>query len=296
MKKIIFFTAVCLFCGAFVFAQTGELSIIPQPKSVKQLKGEFELNRKTKLVAIDEEGRRLAEFLNQHLQKNYDLKLDITAKEPRKNFISFLQTSNAISHGINKNEAYFLRIERDWVKMDGIGAGRFYALQSFLQLLPIDFKNQAKVPAVFIFDAPRFAYRGMHLDVSRHFFPVSFVKKYIDLMAQYKFNQFHWHLTDDQGWRIEIKKYPRLTEIGSKRKESHTGSYSPTFKGDGVPVSGFYTQEEIRDVVAYAKARKINVIPEIELPGHSSAALAAYPEFGCKENYQYKVQMTWGIF
>jgi len=124
------------------------------------------------------------------------------------------------------------------------------------------------------------------------------VKKYIDLMSQYKFNQFHWHLTDDQGWRIEIKKYPRLTEIGSKRKESHTGRYSTTFKGDGVPVEGFYTQEQIREVVAYAKARHINVIPEIEMPGHASAALAAYPELGagCKENYEYKVQQTWGIF
>jgi hexosaminidase len=165
-----------------------------------------------------------------------------------------------------------------------------------MQILPVEFNGETKLPAVNIIDEPRFKYRGMHLDVSRHFFPVGFVKKYIDLLAQYKFNQFHWHLTDDQGWRIEIKKYPRLTEVGSKRRESQAGRYTTTFRGDGVPVEGFYTQEEIREVVAYAKARKINVIPEIELPGHASAALAAYPQLGCKENFEYKVQQTWGIF
>lgn len=126
--------------------------------------------------------------------------------------------------------------------------------------------------------------------------PVEFVKKYIDLMSQYKFNYFHWHLTDDQGWRIEIKKYPRLTEIGSKRSESHQGPYTTTFKGDGIPIEGFYTQEQIKDVVKYAKERYITVIPEIELPGHASAALAAYPQFGCKADYKYEVKKTWGIF
>jgi len=136
----------------------------------------------------------------------------------------------------------------------------------------------------------------MHLDVGRHFMPVEFVKKYIDLMAQYKFNYFHWHLTDDQGWRIEIKRYPKLTEVGSTRPQSQLGAYTTTFHGDGVPVSGFYTQEQIREVVAYAKARYITVIPEIEMPGHSSAALAAYPELSCKPDQSYHVQMTWGIF
>ncbi|HVE58008.1 MAG TPA: family 20 glycosylhydrolase, partial [Pyrinomonadaceae bacterium] len=178
----------------------------------------------------------------------------------------------------------------------GSETGQFYALQTLMQILPVNFKGEAKLPAVDISDAPRFPYRGMHLDVTRHFFPVEFVKKYIDLMAQYKFNQFHWHLTDDQGWRIEIKKYPRLTEIGSKRPETQKEKNRNPYVGDAVPVEGFYTQEQIKEVVAYAKARKINVIPEIELPGHSSAALAAYPELGCKENYTYKVQTTWGIF
>lgn len=295
--KILLAAFVCIFlCAAFAAAQSGDLNIIPQPKSVERLDGEFELNQKTRLVATDEEGRRLAEIFNEHLQRKHNLKLKITKGAPARNFVAFLPTSTAVPPAANKNEAYFLRVEKDSVKMEGIGAGRFYAVQSLLQMLPLEFKGGAKIPAAFIADQPRFAYRGMHLDVGRHFMPVEFVKKYIDLMAQYKFNQFHWHLTEDQGWRIEIKKYPRLTEIGSKRSESVKERNISPYVGDGVPVSGFYTQEQIKETVAYAKARHINVIPEIELPGHSSAALAAYPEFGCKANYDYKVQTTWGIF
>ncbi len=296
MKTLLFFCFFLSISISVCLAQVSEINVVPQPVSVKQLNGSFELNRKTKLVANDEEGRRLAEFFNDYLQKNHGFRLKITGKGPSGNFVAFLPTSLGISHGINRDEAYFLHVENNRIRMDGIGAGRFYALQSLLQLLPLEFKDAAKIPAVLISDAPRFKYRGMHLDVGRHFMPVEFVKKYIDLMAQYKFNQFHWHLTEDQGWRIEIKKYPKLTEIGSTRPESAKGRILNPYIGDGVPVNGFYTQEQIKDVVAYAKARKINVIPEIELPGHSSAALAAYPEFGCKTDYQYKVQTTWGIF
>jgi hexosaminidase len=177
--------------------------------------------------------------------------------------------------------------------------GRFYGLQTFLQLLSNGPSTTPMVKAVDIEDTPRFPYRGMHLDVSRHFEPVEFLKKFIDQMAQFKFNTFHWHLTDDQGWRIEIKKYPKLTTVGQYRSESHEGSYSPIFKGDGRPVEGFYTQEQIKDVIAYAKARYITVIPEIELPGHASAALAAYPELGkgcAAPDYKFEVKKTWGIF
>jgi hexosaminidase len=229
------------------------------------------------------------------LMKNYGFKLEYTDKQTSNNLIIIENVSPAQT----SSEAYNLKVDKKTITIGGAGeTGQFYALQTLMQMLPVEFKGEAKIPAVNITDSPRFGYRGMHLDVSRHFMPVSFVKKYIDLMSQYKFNQFHWHLTDDQGWRIEIKKYPRLTEIGSKRPQSHEGKYSPVFKGDGRPVEGFYTQEEIKDVVAYAKARKINVIPEIELPGHATAALAAYPELGegCKENYDYQVKMTWGIF
>ncbi|MEO7659777.1 MAG: family 20 glycosylhydrolase, partial [Pyrinomonadaceae bacterium] len=175
-------------------------------------------------------------------------------------------------------------------------AGLFYGLQTFLQIIPTAYSGPISLQFVSISDIPRFKYRGMHLDVARHFMPVSFVKKYIDLMSQYKFNQFHWHLTEDQGWRIEIKKYPKLTQIGSVRPETVKERNLTPYIGDATVHGGFYTQAEIREVVAYAKGRYINVIPEIELPGHASAALAAYPQFGCKTDYKYKVQTTWGIF
>ena len=294
MKKLtLLFILTLVFCS-IISAQNGELNIIPQPKSIKRQKGEFTLNYKTKIFATDEIGRKSAQILNDFLMKNYGFKLEYSDKLVMENAIIILSKDFLI--GNLHPESYDLSVSLKRILISGNEIGQFYALQTLMQLLPANLKGKAKIPAVSIEDEPRFSYRGMHLDVSRHFMPVEFVKKYIDLMARYKFNQFHWHLTDDQGWRIEIKKYPRLTEIGSKRKESHEGKYSTVFKGDGVPVEGFYTQEQIKEVVAYAKARHINIIPEIELPGHVSAALAAYPELGCKENYEYKVQQTWGIF
>lgn len=294
MKHLYFSFICCFLFGSAAFSQTGELNIVPQPKSIAKSSGEFKLTYKTKIVATDDAGRRSAGILNDLLLKNYGFKLEYTDQPQKKNAIVFQPRSAAPENAAA--EAYALTVSPRGVRIAGRETGLFYALQTLMQILPANFRGEAKLPAVDILDAPRFQYRGMHLDVSRHFMPVSFVKKYIDLMAQYKFNQFHWHLADDQGWRIEIKKYPRLTGIGSRRPETMVEKNFNPYKGDGIPVEGFYTQEEIRDVVAYAKARKINVIPEIELPGHSSAALAAYPEFGCKENYAYKVQTTWGIF
>lgn len=294
MKNLTFAFIFCIFLSVFAVAQSAELDIIPQPKSVQKLNGEFKFNLKTKIVATDEIGRKSAGILNDLLLKNYGFKLEFTNKEQKENAIIFI--SKGFSVDKMPKEGYGLNITPKGVLVYGNEIGQFYAIQTLMQILPLEFKGETKLPAVDIADEPRFGYRGMHLDVSRHFMPVSFVKKYIELMSQYKFNQFHWHLTDDQGWRIEIKKYPKLTEIGSKRNETQKEKNREPYVGDGVPVSGFYTQEEVKDVVAYAKARKINVIPEIELPGHSSAALTAYPELGCKENYQYKVQTTWGIF
>lgn len=184
------------------------------------------------------------------------------------------------------------------IQVAGDEPAAFYAVQSLRQLFRSSSSGMS-VSSVSLSDYPRFRYRGMHLDVARHFQPIEFVKKFIDLMAQFKFNTFHWHLTDDQGWRIEIKKYPKLTTIGQYRSESLEGRYSTTFKGDGRPVEGFYTQEQIRDVIRYAKERYITVIPEIELPGHASAALAAYPELGkgcAAPDYKFEVKKTWGIF
>ncbi len=180
-------------------------------------------------------------------------------------------------------------------------AGLFYGVQTIFQLLPPELfgsishpEMKWSIPAVSIFDVPRFRWRGMHLDVCRHFFPKDFIKKYIDDIAMYKMNTFHWHLTDDQGWRIEIKKYPLLTTIGAWRKGSMIGPYSDQ-KFDSVRYGGFYTQDDIREIVAYAAARHVTVVPEIEMPGHSLAALASYPKLSCTGG-PFDVGEAWGVF
>lgn len=174
--------------------------------------------------------------------------------------------------------------------LGGDAAGLFYGVQTLLQLLEDD-----RWQACSLRDAPRFAWRGMHLDVSRHFFSLPELKRYIDLLALYKMNTFHWHLTDDQGWRIEIKKYPLLTEVGAFRSETLIGRPSAEMQYDGRPYGGFYTQAEVRELVAYAAARHITIVPEIEMPGHSLAALAAYPQFACTPG-PFAVARSWGVF
>lgn len=171
--------------------------------------------------------------------------------------------------------------------------GVFAGIQTLIQLLPVQKNTSMHIPCLYINDYPRFGYRGMHLDVARHMFSVAYVKKYIDWLALHKMNSFHWHLTDDQGWRIEIKKYPRLTEIGSCRSQTLAGRYgSDTY--DGTPYCGYYTQEQIKDIVQYAAKRYINIIPEIDIPGHCVAALTSYPYLGCTKG-PYKVMETWGV-
>jgi hexosaminidase len=183
----------------------------------------------------------------------------------------------------------------------GDPAGAFYGLQTLRQLLPAGVEGGANasadwlIPAVRIEDRPRFRYRGMHLDVARHFFPVEFIKSYLDMLALYRFNTFHWHLTEDQGWRIEIERYPLLTEIGGWRRETVVRKNFDPYIGDGIPYGGFYTQDEVRDVVAYAAERFITVVPEIEMPGHSTAALAAYSGLACTPG-PFEVATKWGVF
>ena len=191
-------------------------------------------------------------------------------------------------------EAYILDTRKGKIVITGGSeAGVFWGRQTLEQLLK---QCTDHLPGVLIRDEPAFAYRGAHLDCSRHFFTVDEVKAFIDLIALHKINVFHWHLTDDQGWRAEIKRYPKLTEVGSVRAETLVGHYGSD-KYDGTPYGGFYTQDQMREVVAYAAERFVTVIPEIEMPGHASAALASYPELGCRgADYPYKVQTTWGIF
>ena len=195
-------------------------------------------------------------------------------------------------------EKYTLTIKNNGVHIaSGSEKGLFYGVQSLKQLLMSNStKQQIKSPYVYIEDEPRFSYRGMHLDVARHMFPLEFIKKYLDLMAFHKYNTFHWHLTEDQGWRIEIKKYPKLQSIAAYRDETMDGHYSDvprTF--DGQKYGGYYTQEEIKEIIAYAAERYIEVIPEIEMPGHSLAALSAYPELACTPG-PFKSATTWGVF
>ncbi|MER3632668.1 MAG: beta-N-acetylhexosaminidase [Blastocatellia bacterium] len=274
------------------FARGSSISLIPKPLSVESGKKQVELTRTTNIVATDQAARLAAEALNERLKATSGFQLNIVGKNESGPAIVF-ETESSDS---TAPESYRLSISATGIRISGDPAGLFYGVQTLMQILPRRFGETVEVPFITVTDSPRFKYRGMHLDTARHFMPVEFVKKFIDLMAQFKFNSFHWHLTDDQGWRLEIKKYPRLTEIGSFRPETVVERNLSPYIGDNQPHGGFYTQEQIRDVVQYASKRYITIIPEIEMPGHASAALAAYPQFGCKKDYQYKVQTTWGIF
>ncbi len=270
------------------------MGIVPAPVSVKKSSGEFVLSQQTVLFA-DSNTKAVSFFTDYLLNK---LKLHNTLKigdtESAGNSIVFTAkgTENLPDQG------YRLTITPNQIIIAGKGAGLFYGIQTLLQLMPADRMASIKIPCAQIEDYPRFGYRGLMLDVCRHFFSVEFVKKTIDVMAYYKLNNFHWHLTDDQGWRIEIKKYPRLTQIGSQRAQTVIGNYHDRTpqQFDNTPYGGYYTQDQVREVVKYAADRYINIVPEIEMPGHSLAALAAYPELSCDPNKTYEVGQTWGVF
>src|SRR5690349_13413937 len=282
---------ISLFLSITVFSQ--QVSVIPKPQSVTYGKGTFTLSKKTVLAARDEEDRKAANLFNDYLQQVYGFKLDVD-KQEGKDYIRL--TTRKFIKAPDK-DGYTVTVGKDGVTIEGdTYAGTFYGIQTLIQLLappPIP-NTQFPIPFLTINDAPRFNYRGMHLDVCRHFFPVSFIKKYIDYLALHKMNYFHWHLTEDQGWRIEIKKYPRLTGVGAWRNGTIVGHY-PGTGNDGIHYGGYYTQDEVKDVVAYAAKRYITVIPEIEMPGHSSAAIAAYPFLSCfpKESTKHPARCAW---
>ncbi len=271
-------------------ATAQDFPIIPQPAHVQPQPGNFTITPTTRLVVTDAEDRKAAVFLNNYLQECYGIKLAM-ASQATKDFVRLSSRSTT-----SETEGYKLQVATQGVTITGNSpVGTFYGMQTLLQLLPVQQQTSLTIPAVLIEDAPRFPYRGMHLDVARHIFPVPFLKKYLDYLALHKMNYFHWHLTDDQGWRIEIKKYPNLTSVGAYRAGTIRGRY-PGTGNDNTRYGGYYTQAEVKEIVAYAADRHITVIPEIEMPGHSSAALAAYPWLGCPGTGPYKVQETWGIF
>ncbi|SCC28003.1 hexosaminidase [Chitinophaga costaii] len=282
-----------LCCANAAFAQVskvpkGQVSIIPLPVQVTEKAGSFLLTSKTVLVANNESDKTAAALFNEWLKPLTGYALPIRENGAANSII--LETGHDTTH----REGYTLTVDKNRIKVRGYDpAGTFYGIQTLIQLLPIEKAMAMQVPAVYILDYPRFAYRGMMLDVSRHMFPVDFIKKYIDLLSMQKMNTFHWHLTDDQGWRIEIKRYPRLQEVASQRKETSVGHYRDG-KYDGTPYGGYYTQDQVKAVVQYAADRHVTVIPEIEMPGHAQAALAAYPYLGCTGG-PYETATHWGV-
>lgn len=299
------------FFAAYAQAQT-QINIVPEPVSVKTAKGTFVINNKTQIVYTDAALEKTANLLQAYFTEALGINLLVTTSTKNKNKTNVIELKLS---GLPEKDAYKLNASKDLISIaakEPIGV--FYGTQTLKQLIPAQTTvvkpNSFQIPLVTIYDYPRFGYRGMHLDITRHFQPVSYVKKYIDYLAFHKFNNFHWHLTDDQGWRIEIKKYPLLTQVGGFRKGTIIGRY-PGTGNDSIYYGGFYTQEEAKEVVKYAADRFINVIPEIELPGHASAAIAAYPQLSCfpEEDTEIpvgtafngstkgkNVQQTWGVF
>jgi len=293
-----------------------EVNIIPQPVSIKTGKNteKFIIDQNTEIISNDSLSNS-ALFLQNYIQQYYNIKLRINPNSTNKKNIIKLEIISRLLKNLNEYE--LISNNNQTIVYACSENGLFYGIQTLIQLIPETKSQLLQIPVVEITDYPRFDYRGMHLDVSRHFFDVAFVKQYIDYLALHKMNYFHWHLTDDHGWRIEIKKYPKLTEIGAWRKGSIIGLWPgkgnenikyqvlPTevkitpkdavLKTDGIKHGGYYTQEQIKEVVDYAAKRYITIIPEIEMPAHSMALLAAYPELGTEPNKKYEVAETWGM-
>lgn len=297
--EIIFALAVLFSCGQVRDEVPSSLAIIPKPLHVLMLEGSVTIDKNWKIYIdeADPELSRTAGFLNDRFEKAAGFRLPFSHEIGEDRAVYFMKIEGMPS------ESYHLRAEGKRVVIESSdGAGAFYGMETFLQMLPAEIFSEKTVkgitwtlPAADIEDQPRFPYRGMHLDCCLHFFDIDFLKKYIDVMALHKVNRFHWHLTEDQGWRLEIKKYPRLTEKGQWRKETVIGSLKSGVY-DGKPYGGYYTQEQVRDLVAYAAERYVTIIPEIEMPGHALAAIACYPELSCGLEDSYETATRWGIF
>jgi hexosaminidase len=292
-----------LICTVFIALQTScsntkttpvVPAILPIPLSQNISEGTFILDSNTEL-AFDADFKSVALFFKSYIENGSSIRL----KDTKSSHKIVFKKDNSIKN----EEGYQLKVSKHTIAISASTAtGAFYAFQSLRQLLPVHFENglykesEVSIQNIEIEDAPKFVYRGMHLDVGRHFFSVDFIKKYIDMISLLKMNTFHWHLTEDQGWRIEIKKYPKLNEIAAYRNETLIGHYNEQpHQFDGKKYGGYYTQEEIKEVVKYATERHVTIIPEIEMPGHSQAAISAYPELGCTGK-QIEVATKWGIF
>lgn len=289
-----------LFFAALIIAgsATGQqpLALIPQPDQIERTEGEFNLTQTTLLLAMDFPAFKDGVTFRDMMITWYDLPLKTAIKKmgPGPYITVDYDSTSTLPPG-----GYVLEVKPDGISIVANGlypesGGVLNGLTTLLQLLEVEPGKGISIPCVTITDAPRFEWRGMHLDVSRHFFPPDRIREYIDYLALYKFNTFHWHLTDDQGWRIEIKQYPKLTKVGAWRDGSMVGHYrDQTF--DTIRYGGYYTQKEIRDIVEYAADRHITIVPEIEMPGHAMAAIAAYPELACTDG-PFEVGKAWGVY
>ena len=297
LKKVL--TLLFMFTAAMTFAQERAIpGILPKPTSVKPGNAniKFDFNKETKIVySLDNSNAKYAaEELNRIAVSIFGKKLKKTTKTTTDNNIIFKYDGSV------KPEGYTLDITPENIIIKAKdGAGMFYAVQTLKQIIPVQaFETpidleKVSLPTMKISDAPHFPYRGFMLDCSRHFWSVETIKEVLDILAMHKMNRFHWHLTEDQGWRIEIKKYPLLTQIGSLREQTTTGHNEGL---DGIPYGGYYTQKEIKEIVKYAQERFITIVPEIEIPGHSLGALSAYPWLGCEgEEGNYKTWSYWGV-
>jgi hexosaminidase len=276
-----------------------KICIIPQPVSIAINPGTFSLNANTTIFSND---AKLTQDVRNYLSPATGYTFNACSTDSQTNILRIIVGSQARK---SPGEGYLLTITPDSVTVSSASsAGAFYAIQTLRQLLPPEIFSSTKIsrdnwsaPAVEIQDYPRFAWRGLMLDCSRHFFSKAFIERLLDLMALHKMNSFHWHLTDDQGWRLEIRKYPNLTKIGAWRKETAIttpGSKGAAPKFDNTPYGGFYTQDDVREIVQYAADRYINVVPEIEFPGHSAAAISSYPQLGCTTR-PVEVWTSWGV-
>ena len=284
MKKC-FLHVVFLSCTLSLFAQN--INVIPKPLKAEIKEGVFIINDRTVIGYSDKEVAHLTGFLNDFLNEHYKVQLvEKKVTRSKNGMIHFILDKSA------EEESYTMNVNQNTVAIKGDKVGLFYGLQTLLQLMPTITGTTVTLPSVFIVDKPRFKYRGAMLDVGRYFFTPVEVKKFLDLMAYYKLNMFHWHLTEDAVWRVQIDKSPLLTEIGAWRRGTQQSRVTDSF--DRLPHGDFYTKEQIRDIVSYAADRNINIIPEVDMPGHTLSVLAAYPEFSCT-NGPFKVLGNWGI-
>jgi len=284
-----------IFAMAFLFScNTGlneeEIVILPKPLIMEQARGVFRLDNPVCIHVADNELLKETASLFAEMiatSTGFELSIDNDLNTSRGIFLELND------EGVHGDESYSLEVSRNKIHISSPSpAGIFYGIQTVRQLLPPEFESDKprtdilwEIPCIYIEDAPRFEWRGMHLDVSRHFFPVEFIKRYIDLIAMHKMNTFHWHLVDDQGWRIEIKKYPRLTGVGAWRVNQEDRPWNARERqkpGEVATYGGYYTRDEVRDIVDYARKRYVTIVPEIEMPAHVSSALAAYPQYSCR--------------